>query len=84
MLGSSIHDQPPCSASPRNVSPQRAAELAAAVPSHIARVGLFVDPDDETLQRTLDTVALDFLQLHGSESPQRVAEIGKGFGVRTL
>ena len=70
--------------SPRNISPQRAAELAAAVPSHIAKVGLFVDPDDDTLRRTLETVALDFLQLHGGESPQRVSEIGKRFGVRTL
>ena len=70
--------------SPRNISPQRAAELAAAVPSHVAKVGLFVDPDDDTLRRTLESVALDFLQLHGGESPQRVAEIGKRFGVRTL
>jgi len=70
--------------SPRNVTPEQAASLAAGVPDHIAKVGLFVDADDETLQRVLDVVPLNLLQLHGSETPQRVAEIRKAFGLPVM
>jgi phosphoribosylanthranilate isomerase len=70
--------------SPRNVTPEQAASLAAGVPDHIAKVGLFVDADDETLQRVLDAVPLDLLQLHGSETPRRVADIKKMFGVQVM
>lgn len=61
--------------SPRAVSIDEAADLVAHVPVGVARVGLFVDPDDATLAETLDRVPLDIIQLHGSESPDRVAAI---------
>lgn len=61
--------------SPRNVTPAKAAALAADVPLGIARVGLFVNPDDAALQSTLAHVPLDIIQLHGQESPARVAEV---------
>lgn len=70
--------------SPRNVTPEQAASLIAGVPEHIAKVGLFVDPDDDTLQRVLDVVPLDLLQLHGNETPQRVADIRKMFDVPVM
>jgi len=66
--------------SPRNVSAGEAASLAAAAPPDITVVGLFVDPTDEALETLLDTVRLDLLQLHGSESPARVAEIKRRTG----
>ena len=61
--------------SPRHVTPETAAALVAPVPLGIARVGLFVNPDDATLEQTLAQVALDIIQLHGYESPARVAEV---------
>ncbi|MDT1063734.1 phosphoribosylanthranilate isomerase [Paracoccus sp. CPCC 101403] len=61
--------------SPRHVTPLQAASLVADVPLGIARVGLFVNPDDATLESTLATVPLDVIQLHGSETPQRVTEV---------
>ncbi|MCZ0961662.1 phosphoribosylanthranilate isomerase [Paracoccus benzoatiresistens] len=61
--------------SPRAVSVDEAAELAAHVPVGVARVGLFVDPDDAMLEETLAKVPLDIIQLHGSESPHRVAAV---------
>ncbi|MTD99391.1 phosphoribosylanthranilate isomerase [Paracoccus sp. YIM 132242] len=61
--------------SPRAVSIDEAAELAAHVPVGVARVGLFVDPDDALLTETLARVPLDIIQLHGSESPDRVAAV---------
>ncbi len=66
--------------SPRAVSPDEAAQLAAKVPPGVARVGLFVDPDDDALAATLARVPLDLLQLHGAETPKRAAEIRARFG----
>ena len=61
--------------SPRAVTPDQAARLAAVVPSGIARVGLFVDADDDTIGAVLANAPIDLLQLHGHESPDRVAGI---------
>ena len=61
--------------SPRNVSFDTAWNLARAVPTSLRSVGLFVDPDDELLERVLTRIQLDMVQLHGNETPGRVAEI---------
>lgn len=61
--------------SPRAVTPEQAAVLASAVPMGIARVGLFVDPPDALLHEVLAQVPLDIVQLHGRESPERVAAV---------
>jgi phosphoribosylanthranilate isomerase len=49
--------------------------LGARVPKSVIRVGLFVDPDDALLDERLATGAIDLLQLHGKETPERVAAI---------
>ncbi|PZP57469.1 MAG: phosphoribosylanthranilate isomerase [Micavibrio aeruginosavorus] len=61
--------------SPRNVTPEEAATLVERVPGHVKTVGLFVDPSDEEISRVLKIAKLDIIQLHGSETPQRNAEI---------
>jgi phosphoribosylanthranilate isomerase len=61
--------------SPRHISTETMRVLGGRVPSGIGRVGLFVDPDDALLDEKLATGALDMLQLHGSETPERVAAI---------
>ena len=40
-------------------------------------MALFVDPDDALLDERVGTGVIDMLQLHGSETPQRVADIKK-------
>lgn len=70
--------------SPRHVSPQAAAALAAPVPEHVAKVGLFVDPTDAQLDATLAAVPLDLLQLHGEEKPARVREIRARLGLPVM
>ncbi|MDO5370420.1 phosphoribosylanthranilate isomerase [Paracoccus sp. (in: a-proteobacteria)] len=60
--------------SPRHLSVEAARALALAAPAGVARVGLFVNPDDATLEAVLDRVPLDIIQLHGGETPARVAE----------
>jgi len=49
--------------------------LGGRVPKSVIRVGLFVDPDDALLDERLATGAIDLLQLHGKETPERVAAI---------
>lgn len=66
--------------SPRAVTVEQAAALAREMPPGIERVGLFVDPDDALVERVLAEVPLDLLQLHGGETPKRVAEIRARFG----
>jgi len=61
--------------SPRAISFDTAWNLARAVPTGIRSVGLFVDPDDDDLARIVTGIQLDMIQLHGSETPGRVAEI---------
>jgi phosphoribosylanthranilate isomerase len=70
--------------SPRAVTPAAAARLCAAVPAGIARVGLFVDAEDEVIAEVLAAASLDMLQFHGSESPGRVAEARLKFGRKVI
>ena len=67
--------------SPRYLTLPKAAELAARAAGRIGRVGLFVDADDTTIADAVGAAKLDALQLHGSETPQRAAELGARFGV---
>ncbi|MEX2616015.1 MAG: phosphoribosylanthranilate isomerase [Alphaproteobacteria bacterium] len=70
--------------SPRAVSPQQAAALVALAPGHVTRVGLFVDAADAAIDAVLDAVALDLLQLHGAESPERVTELKQRTGLKVM
>ena len=70
--------------SPRALSPARAAELARLVPEGVRKVGLFVAPDDALIAEVLAAVPLDLIQLHGQETPERVAEIREKFGVPVM
>ena len=66
--------------SPRHISTGTMRTLGAQVPKSVTRVGLFVDPDDALLDEKLGSGALDLLQLHGSETPERVAAIRQRTG----
>ena len=66
--------------SPRNVSLAQAAALAARVPEGVRRVGLLVNADDGFLAELVRQVPLDLLQLHGAETPDRVAAIRERTG----
>ncbi|TDE33913.1 phosphoribosylanthranilate isomerase [Antarcticimicrobium sediminis] len=70
--------------SPRNLDPEQAAGLALEVPEGICKVALTVNADDATLDRLLDHVPLDMLQLHGSESPERVRAIRARYGLPVM
>ena len=57
------------SGTPRMVSAERAAAIAATLPPFVSIVGLFVDPTPEHVHATLARVPLDVLQFHGTEEP---------------
>ncbi len=61
--------------SPRNLALEQAMALAARVPDRVARVGVFVDPDDTLIDAAVAAGRLDALQLHKT-APGRVAAIG--------
>lgn len=67
--------------SPRALSARDAAALGARGAGRISRVGLFVDADDALIAEVVGTGALDVLQLHGEESPHRVAELRARHGL---
>lgn len=60
--------------SPRHVGFDQVAGLASAVPSHVAKVGVFVDPDDAMIDAARTAGRLDAIQLHKA-APDRVAAI---------
>ena len=66
--------------SPRHLDYDRAEQLAARVPAHVRRVGVFVDPGDEIIARAVTSGRLDALQLHKT-SPARVAAIRERTGL---
>jgi phosphoribosylanthranilate isomerase len=70
--------------SPRSVSIAEARDLALGVPPGVAKVALVVDAPDEMLDRIVADVPLDMLQLHGSESPERVRQLRDRHGLPVM
>lgn len=67
--------------SPRFITPQEVAELTDGLPEDIYKVGLFVDPSLEELDSALSQVRLDFIQLHGRETPDYLDSIRQEFAI---
>lgn len=70
--------------SPRFLDVERAVDLALCVPPGIAKVALTVDAEDAVLDQIVNTVPLDFLQLQGSETPDRVQKLRSRFGLPVM
>ena len=70
--------------SPRYAAPDLARDLSLATPIGVAKVGLFVDADDTTLDHIIDHVPLDMIQLHGLETPHRVREVKNRYGLPVI
>ena len=60
--------------SPRHVSPAVAATLIARMPAGVGRVAVLVDADDALIDAVI-AAGIDTLQLHGRETPQRLASV---------
>lgn len=72
----------------RHVTIEEASELAQGIPEKVLKIGVFVDVSREELKRAFQEVPLDFIQLHGEETPEFIESIGlptiKAFSVRNL
>jgi len=75
--------------SPRSLPPERAASLIAHAPDGVGKAAVLVDPDDSLIAQVIDA-GVTAIQLHGDESPERVAalrrhgiELWKAIPVRT-
>ena len=72
--------------SPRKVAPETAREIIAQLPPFVASVGVFVDEAATLVQEVAARVGLDWVQLHGQESPEYCRNLGrnviKGFRMR--
>ena len=70
-----------CVRSPRHVTLDQVQLLAAQAARRIKRVGLFVNEGDAVISAAIAAAQLDVLQLHGSESPARVAQLRTGLAI---
>ena len=70
--------------SPRCVDVETARALALEVPPGVAKVALVVDAQDAALDAIVGTVPVDMVQLHGAESPERVADIRARYGLPVM
>lgn len=70
--------------SPRNVTIAQAADLRALLPDTVLAVAVMVNPDDALLDEVAAQVKPDLLQLHGSETPERVADIKARTGLPVM
>jgi phosphoribosylanthranilate isomerase len=70
--------------SPRNVSIETATALALDVPPGVAKVALVVSAGNDLLDDIAARVPLDMWQLHGKETPERVAEVRARYGLPVM
>lgn len=70
--------------SPRNISPAEAAALRKAAIGKALAVAVTVDADDAFLDEIVAAMQPDMLQLHGKESPERVAAVKAGYGLPVM
>ena len=63
------------SRSPRHVTGAQAREIARHLPPFVARVGVFVNPDEAEVRELAAAVGLTAIQLHGEESPAVCARL---------
>lgn len=66
--------------SPRYVSPEAAGELADRARGKTKIVALVVDADDTLLRQIVERVDPDIIQVHGSETPERIKQINQLLG----
>ena len=62
--------------SPRRISIETAIRLCSYVPDGVLRVGLFLDQDRSEIDRVVNSVPLDVLQFHGSETERECSVFG--------
>jgi phosphoribosylanthranilate isomerase len=65
--------------SPRAVSLEQAASLAALLPPFVTPIGLFVNATERLIQEAVSAIPSLVLQFHGDETPEVCAKYGRPF-----
>jgi phosphoribosylanthranilate isomerase len=65
--------------SPRYIKPEQAATLSNIAKNKIKRVGLFIEPSEDTIKKHLDVVDLDFIQIHGNVDVKQLEKLKNKF-----
>jgi len=72
--------------SPRSIKPEAARDIIKNLPPLVLSVGVFVDEEATVVREVAQNVGLDWVQLHGQESPEYCRALGrrviKGFRVQ--
>ncbi|MBP1948565.1 phosphoribosylanthranilate isomerase [Virgibacillus litoralis] len=61
--------------SKRQITPEKAAQISAAIPSSVKKVGVFVNESERNILQTAEQVGLDVIQLHGDETAEFAAKL---------
>ena len=69
-IGLNFYDQ-----SPRYIDPELAAKISAGAPARVAKVGLFVNAAADEVNKLAEELELDWIQLHGDETPAYLADL---------
>jgi phosphoribosylanthranilate isomerase len=78
MLGFNFYQK-----SPRYIKPDDAAKIISRLPAFVDLVGLFVNDPFERIKQVIDECTLDWVQLHGDETPKYCEQLGS-LNVRTM
>ena len=70
--------------SPRYIAPDEAGELRRAARGRAEAVAVSVDADNAFLDEIVDAMSPDMLQLHGRETPERVAAVQRRYGLPVM
>ncbi|KXF79211.1 N-(5'-phosphoribosyl)anthranilate isomerase [Paramesorhizobium deserti] len=70
--------------SPRNIDPEVAGQLRAAAQDRAKAVAVTVDADDAALDAIVEAMRPDMLQLHGHETPERLAAVKARHGLPVM
>ena len=72
----------------REISVDDAKRLAAIIPGNVLKIGVFVNASQEALREVYQIVGLDYIQLHGEETPEFIKKVGlptiKAFSVKEI
>jgi phosphoribosylanthranilate isomerase len=63
--------------SPRSIEPEAVRDIIKNLPPLVLSVGVFVDKEAETVREVAESVGLDWIQLHGQESPEYCRALGR-------
>lgn len=71
-------------ASPRQITPEAAAEIIAALPPSVEKIGVVVNETPQRLAELARQIGLTGLQLHGDEPPEQMPEFRRALGLRKI